>query len=261
MSDRTTRSADGTVIHYDEQGAGEPALVFVHGWAMDRSFWDEEARRLAGDHHVVRLDLAGHGRSGGDRGAWTIESLAADVAAVVDALALPRVVLIGHSMGGPVVLEAARRLGDRTAGIVLVDALLDVGERTGAAEVDAFARALAADYPKVARAMAGQYLFAPATPEAVRQRVLTKALALDPKTSVALLRAAWSYDPLPALREIHAPVRAVNADMFPTNVERNRTHMPGYTAEIVAGSGHYPMLEQPERFHEALTAQLGALGV
>jgi pimeloyl-ACP methyl ester carboxylesterase len=257
-TEHTTTSADGTAIHYDVRGDGEPAIVLVHGWAMDRSIWDEEAPRLAG-RRVVRLDLAGHGASGGTRRAWTIASLAADVVAVVDALSLLRVVLVGHSMGGPVVLEAARLLAARVAGIVLVDTLLDVAQRTGAAEVDAFARALEGDYPGVTRAMAGEYLFAPATPDAVRQRVLGQALALDPETSVALLRAAWSYDPLPALKEIQAPVRAVSADKYPTNLEGNRAHMPGYTAEIVAGSGHYPMLEQPARFHEALAAQLAAL--
>ena len=67
-----------------------------------------------------------------------------------------------------------------------------------------------------------------------------------------MLRETWAYDPLPALREIRAPIRAVNADKFPTNLEANRRHMPGYEAAIVPGSGHYPMLEDPARFGPAL---------
>lgn len=61
---------------------------------------------------------------------------------------------------------------------------------------------------------------------------------------------------MPALREIKAPVRAVNADKFPTNVEANRRHMPGYEAAIVAGTAHYLMLEDPARFGRALDEAL-----
>jgi pimeloyl-ACP methyl ester carboxylesterase len=251
-SSAVARSADGTPIHYTVRGQGDPALVLVHGWAMDETLWEAQVPPLAARHRVVTLDLAGHGRSGRDRKAWTMASLGEDVKAVADALALPRVVLVGHSMGGPVVLEAARRLGDRVSGIVLVDTLLDVERRTPPQEAEAFARQLQADYKGVTVFMANEYLFAPATSPAVRERVLGRGTAMDPATSIALLRESWSYDPVAALREIQAPVRAINADKFPTNLEANRRHMPGYTAEIIAGSGHYPMLEFPGRFGEAL---------
>jgi len=150
------------------------------------------------------------------------------------------------------VLEAARRLPARVRGIVLVDTLLDVEQRTPPDQIEAFARQLEADYEGATTQMANQYLFSPATPQPVRERVLGHALALPADVSIAMLRQAWSYDPLPALREIKAPIRAVNADMFPTNLESNRHHMPGYEAAIVAGSGHYPMLEDPAGFDRAL---------
>jgi pimeloyl-ACP methyl ester carboxylesterase len=256
----TANSADGTPIHYTVHGRGEPVLVLVHGWAMDETLWAGQVPGLAADHRVVTLDLAGHGRSGRSRTDWTIASLGEDVKAVVDAVDLRRLILVGHSMGGMVALEAARRLGDRVAGIVLVDILLDVEEHTPPEEVEAFAGKLRADYKGTTTFMSNEYLFAPATPAAVRERVLAQGTSMDPGTSIALLRSAWSYDAVPALREIKAPVRAVNADKFPTNVEANRRHMPGYQAEIVAGSGHYPMLEAPERFDAALARVLAGLG-
>jgi pimeloyl-ACP methyl ester carboxylesterase len=143
------------------------------------------------------------------------------------------------------------------AAVILVDTLLDVGRRTPPEEVEAFARQLGVNYHGTTTRMANEYLFAPATPAAVRERVLAQATNMDPTTSIALLREAWSYDPRPALGEIKAPVRAVNGDKFPTNLEANRRHMPGYEAEILAGSGHYPMLEMPERFQQALSRALG----
>jgi pimeloyl-ACP methyl ester carboxylesterase len=247
----TARSADGVSIAYQVQGQGEPAVVLVHGWALDHHVWDGQTPALEKRHRVVTLDLAGHGGSGGARSAWTMAAFGEDVKAVVEAVGAKQVVLVGHSMGGPVVLEAARRMPDRVKGIVLVDTLLDVEERTPAAEVDAFARQLEADYEKTTRQMA-DYLFAPATPPAVRERVMRHALALPAGVSVAILRQVWAYDPLPALQEIKAPIRAVNADKFPTSVEANRRHMPGYEAILVPGSGHYPMLEDPGRFDPAL---------
>jgi pimeloyl-ACP methyl ester carboxylesterase len=124
-------------------------------------------------------------------------------------------------------------------------------------QVEAIAQQLEADYKTTVTQMSMEYLFAPATPAPVRDRVLALATALPPDLSIALLRQSWTYDPLPALREIEAPIRAVNADKFPTNLEANRRHMPGFEAIIVAGTGHYPMLEDPARFDPALDAALG----
>jgi pimeloyl-ACP methyl ester carboxylesterase len=76
--------------------------VFVHCWACDRTYWREQVDVFAADHQVVTLDLAGHGESGAGRETWTVKGLAGDVQAVVEALDLERVILIGHSMGGPV---------------------------------------------------------------------------------------------------------------------------------------------------------------
>lgn len=255
----TARSADGVPIRFQVSGKGEPAVVLVHGWAFDHHVWDGQVQQLAKRYRVVTLDLAGHGESGRARSAWTMAAFGEDVKAVVEAVGLKDVVLVGHSMGGPVVLEAARRMPERVKGIVLVDTLLNVEERTPPNEIEAFAARLKADYKKTVTEMSNGYLFAPATPPAVRERVLAAATALAPETSIAVLRAAWAYDPLPALREIKAPIRAVNADKFPTNVEANRRHMPGYEVTLVPGSGHYPMLEDPARFDPALDRALAAV--
>ncbi|HSL83506.1 MAG TPA: alpha/beta fold hydrolase, partial [Thermoanaerobaculia bacterium] len=116
----TVEAADGVPIVYEVSGPAEaagPALVFVHCWACDRTYWREQVDVFAADHRVVTLDLAGHGESGAGREAWTVTGLAGDVRAVVEALAreerLERVILIGHSMGGPVSLEAARLMPER----------------------------------------------------------------------------------------------------------------------------------------------------
>jgi pimeloyl-ACP methyl ester carboxylesterase len=227
-------------------------LVLVHGWALDHRLWDGQVPPLATRYRVVTLDLAGHGESGRQRAQWTIAAFGQDVKAVVEAVNAGQVVLVGHSMGGPVVLEAARRMPGRTKGVVLIDTLLDVEQRMTPEQVEAMARQLEADYKTTVTQMSAYYLFAPGTPEAVRELVLRYATAMPPAISIELIRQASSYDPLPALREIKAPIRAVNADKFPTNVEVNRRHMPGFQAIIMTGAGHYPMLEHPAQFNSAL---------
>ena len=118
-------SADGVSIHYQVQGKGKPALIFIHGWCCDRSYWDEQLSHFTQQYKVVAIDLAGHGDSGLERKAWTMEAYGEDVVAVVNKLKLQEVILVGHSMGGYVILEAARRLPERIIGLVGVDTLND----------------------------------------------------------------------------------------------------------------------------------------
>ena len=92
-------SSDNVPIYYEVQGDGEPALVFIHGWCCDRSYWREQMGEFAQQYKVVTVDLAGHGESGLDRKAWTMSAFGEDVVAVVESLGLDKVVLIGHSMG------------------------------------------------------------------------------------------------------------------------------------------------------------------
>ncbi|MEO7033169.1 MAG: alpha/beta hydrolase [Polyangiaceae bacterium] len=118
-------SADGVSIHYVIEGNG-PAVVLVHCLGCNLHYWDVAAAELARDHRVVRLDLAGHGGSGSDRKTWSLDGFVGDIRAVVNAAGVDRFTLVGHSASGTVALATARELGDRVAGVVPVDSVLDV---------------------------------------------------------------------------------------------------------------------------------------
>jgi pimeloyl-ACP methyl ester carboxylesterase len=255
----TATSSDGTPIRYDATGEGDPALVFVHCGGCNRSFWDGPMATFAPKHRVVALDLAGHGQSGRGRKDWTIAAFGQDVMSVVEALRLKRVVLIGHSLGGPAVLEAARRMPGQVAGIVLVDSWVDFEAKIAAEEMEKYVAALQADYRGTTTAITSQYLFSASTPEPVKARVLEAVLSVPPEVAVPTFRSSAAYSPLPALREIKAPIRAISSGLFPTNLEGNRKYAPGYEAAIMKGAGHYLMLEQPEAFNALLAAALSDL--
>jgi len=256
----TVTSPDGVRIHYETTGRGRPALVLVHCWTCDRTFWQDQVARLARNHQVVTLDLAGHGRSGRTRKDYTMEAFGQDVKAVADELKLDRMVLVGHSMGGAVILEAAKRLGDRVVGLVPIDTLLDVEQASDPQETDAVMAKMRADYKGETTAFIRQYLLAPTTPPAVADRILAQTSNFPSEIAISALRNNWNYKAAPAFDAIKVPIVAVNGDRFPTNFDANRRHAPQFDALIMKGVGHYPMLEDPARFGTLLDEALRKVG-
>jgi len=246
-------ASDGVPIHYAVQGKGEPTLVFIHCWGCNRHLWDNQVLEFSKKYRVVTIDLPGHGESGLDRKDWTVESFGDDVKTVVAKLDLKRVVLIGSSMGGPIAVEAARRMPDRVVGIVPVDTLQNVEEKGSPEQLEAVFKAMEADFKGANATLMSQFFFSPTTPVAVKERILADINSRPPATAIAILRGVFKYDPAPALRDIKVPIRAINADRFPTNVEANRKYAPQFDAVIIKGTGHYPMLEQPMLFNAMLT--------
>lgn len=250
--DGVARSRDGLEVHYHVEGQGDPALVFVHCWACDRHLWDEQVAAFAPRHRVVTLDLGGHGDSGRTRTEWTVPAFGEDVRAVVEAVDLRRAVLIGHSLGGPVILEAALRLQGRVAALVPVDTLLNVGEESKPAEVDAFLAPFRADFKAAATKFVREWMFVPTSDPKLVARVAAQASSMPPELAIDMLRRVWLYDARPALRQIKIPIRALNGDKFPTHLDAARAEAPQFDAVIMSGVGHYLMLEDAARFDRML---------
>lgn len=245
---------DGVPIHYSVQGKGEPALVFVHCWSCDRNLWQNQVPVFAKNHQVVTIDLPGHGEAGQGRKSWTIEGYADDVNTVITKLNLKRVIMVGSSMGGPIILEATRRSPERVVALVPVDTLQNVENKVPPDQLEAVLKQLRADYKGAVTGFLNQFFFSPTTPVEVKNRVIKEVTARPPELALAILQGIFAYDAVPALKEVKVPIRAINGDLNPTNLEVNRKYAPQFDAVIVKGSGHYPMLEQPARFNELLAS-------
>jgi len=246
-------AADAVPIHYSVQGKGETSLVFVHCWSCDRHLWDNQVAAFAKNYRVVTIDLPGHGESGQQRKKWSIEEYGEDVKRVVTKLDLKQVVLIGSSMGGPIALEAARRMPERVVAIVPVDTLQNVEDKIPPDQLSAMLKQLRADYKGTLTGLMNQYFFAPGTPEAVKTRVINEAASRPPELSLAILEAVMTYDQAQGLSAVKAPIVAINSDLNPTKLEVNRKYAPQFDVRIIKGVGHYPMLEDPARFNALLT--------
>jgi pimeloyl-ACP methyl ester carboxylesterase len=224
-------SADGVAIRYDSVGRGEPALVFVHCWTCNRGFWDAQVAHFAPRHRVVRLDLAGHGDSGMRRGEYTIDAFADDVAAVVDALGLKRIVLIGHSMGGPVALQAHKALGERVLGVVGVDSF-HLGFKLPSGEI-----------------YAGRTLFAPGTVAEVVEQISAIMAGAERPMAVSALQGTYRWyqtEAQAAFERIGPRLRNINGDPWGGSLPLHPSVV------LIAGAGHFPAQEKPAEFNQAL---------
>ena len=254
--DGSVRSSDGVAIHYREGGQGSRALVFVHGWLGNASWWEPLLARFAPDYRVVALDLAGHGSSGHERADWTVERFADDVAAVVRALELEHVVLLGHSMSGTITVAAALELGERVELLVPVDTLNDAEWELPPEVWTQFFAGLRADFPNAVENFFRAMLFRPSSPPGVIERVVAEARAADGARAVPMLERARDFDLKGALRSLRIPVHAINSDANPTKLEVNQKYVTRFEVELMHGCGHWPMLEAPVEFGDALARVL-----
>ncbi len=245
-------SPDGVPVSYETHGAGTVALVFVHGWSCDRSYWREQAEPFSHEFQVVTVDLAGHGESGRGREAWTIGAFGGDIAAVVEELDLKRIILIGHSMGGDVIVEAARRLPGRVAGLVWVDAYRRLGISRTPEEVQALMAPFRTAFEETTRTFV-RGMFLPDTDESLAEWVVADMSAAPPGIALGALEAAVTFDRelTEALRELNLPVVAINPDGGPTDIESMRRY--GVDVVVMPGVGHFLMMEDPAGFNPLLT--------
>ena len=255
---KTCRAADGVEIVYSVAGAGEPALVFIHGGLANRGFWDGQLRAFGGHHRTIALDLPGHGESGLDRKKWGLPEFGADVKAVIDAEKAKKVVIFGNSLGGPVAIEAALLLPGRVLGVVGVDTFQLLDYRTTPEEGRERARLFESDYAGALKKMVGMLFHKDADP-AVMADAEKRMAGTSPAAAKAMFLAIGGYDGGAAARRLAAPLRAINGDIYPTDVAANRKIKPDFDAVIMKHMGHYPMLERPEEFNRRVAEMIAGL--
>jgi pimeloyl-ACP methyl ester carboxylesterase len=256
--DRAVDSLDGVTIVYHIEGQGSPTLVFVHGWNCDRSFWRDQVAYFAQTHTVVAIDLPGHGESGTARKDWAIQAFGADVAAVVKAEGLKRVLLVGHSMGGEVSLEAARLLSGRAIGIIGVDTFQDFAAVLSPEEIASAMTYYRANF-KASMEMIARSMFPWGVDPNLVDRVVRGMMNANPGISLAVMEALFGYRPDRALREVRLPIRVINSDRRPTNIAGNRKMAASFGARIMTGRGHFLFMETPGEFNHVLEQTIADL--
>jgi pimeloyl-ACP methyl ester carboxylesterase len=255
-------SSDGVRIVYEvhgQQAPSDPALLLVHGWSCDRTYWRDQFEPLSRRFKVIAIDLAGHGDSGLERTDWTMASFGDDVAAVVEALDLNRVVLVGHSMGGDVIIEAARKVRSRVSGLVWVDDYKELGNPRSAEQARVFIAPFKADFVNVTQKFV-RGMFGPSADPALVERVALDMASAPQNVALGALQAAMSFDrEVPgALKQLKLRVVALNAADPPTDTASLRRH--GVDTVVIGDVGHFLMLERPKQFNAALVKIIDRFG-
>jgi len=251
-------SVDGVAVAYARQGVGEPTLVFIHGLAGDRTDFEGQMSHFAASHRVVAVDLPGNGESGRDRGEWTMAAYGGDVASVADELGLDDMILVGHSLGGDVSVEAALRLGDRVRGLVWVSSYRSLGNPKSVEQVEEWLAPFRSDFVSASEDLVRRNFGPNADPDLV-ERVVAKITAADPEIVVAVLAAEQRNEPavLAALDQIAVPVVAINPDFKPIDESSFASHHVELV--VMSGVGHFVMMEDPDTFNHHLTSIVATL--
>lgn len=254
-------TADGNQVPYEDTGAGDVTVLLVHCWLCDRSFWAAQVPVLAKHYRTIAIDLPGHGSATDERAEWTVAGYGADVAGFIEALDLRDVVLVGHSMGGPVSLRAAALTGGRVLGIVAVDTLHDAEFVFPEEQMNAFLAAFRADFPGTCGTFVAQ-MFPEEDAEAARSHVQSASCGPErAAVGVALMKDFGTIDMPAWFRDAGVPIRAINAAQpNPTRIEINRKYAD-FDAVLMEGVGHYPHMSRPDEFNPLLLDAIAALTV
>lgn len=249
-------TADGNRMPYTVTGEGGVTVLLVHCWMCNRTFWSNQVPVLAEKYRTITLDLPGHGEATANRETWTVSGFGDDVAGLIEGLDLGNVVLVGHSMGGPVTLRAAAQTGDRVRGIVAVDTLHDAEFDFSGEEMESYMAAFDADFVGACSTMM-QQMFPEEGVEATINRVRDSACREENSTAGGALMHDFGNIDMPLwFSEAGVPIRAINAAMpNPTRIESNRKYAD-FDAVLIENVGHFPHMTRPDEFNPLLLAAI-----
>jgi len=247
-------SNDNVELNYYEYGQNEPVLVFIHGWSCDATYWREQVNYFKEKYRLVLLDLAGHGRSGSERENYTTEAFAQDVKAVVESVEAGKVILIGHSMGALVSAEAALLMPEKVIGLIAVDDLQNVEYPLSKEQFVEMTTPFTEDFKQGVRNFVEGMLRSDNS--SVNEWVISDMSLADPRVAISAMNGSLvgylTGHVAKLFDELDIPVVAVNADLWPTDIEANKRHIKDFELIELDGLDHFLMLKSPERFNPAL---------
>lgn len=246
------QSHDGINLHYRISEAKPTALVFVHGWLGNANWWESQRAFFEKNYTVVQIDLPGHGNSDAGRSDWSSTAYARDIKAVVDQVEAENIVLVGHSMSGPYTLEASLIIPNVKL-VVLVDTVKDLSQIMDYQQADDLLfKSYRNDFKHAVENFLPKYLFASSTPVEIKQQLQREFLEHDVEFAVKCLAPLYQMDIRSTAEQVKVPVRAINSDHSPTNAKSIRHYVNDFDYMTISGTGHYPMLEKPDRFNQLL---------
>jgi pimeloyl-ACP methyl ester carboxylesterase len=254
---RFVRLDDGDMHVVEDGEPGAPALLLIHGTVGSTAWWDPVVPAMTGVCRVIRVDLAGHGRSSSPAGGYGIPAHARRVGAALDRLGAGRVTAVGHSMGCMVATALAEQRPDKVAAL----ALIDMGPSLDAQIPEGLlVRLLLARFPgrllwrlrseaTIRKAMRTAFTRPIDIPGAIIEATLGmthRALAATARGSLDYMRQQSLPDRLAALGLPVLVIFGTEDARYPSSSAAAYRAVPGARVELLPGVGHTPMLEDPQ---------------
>jgi pimeloyl-ACP methyl ester carboxylesterase len=248
---------DGVNIAYTDTGRNDTTLLFVHGWCINKSYWANQAAYFGKRYRVVAIDLPGFGQSGKNRNQWNTLAFSRDIDSVIRQLKLKKVILVGHSMSGDVVLQAAVDNPKQVIGLVVVDIFKNVGKDEVQTEQAKKEYAAAIDslkhhFKKIAFDYFNQALFYSTTTAAVKKRVLNDVTHVDTVIAAACMEPNDDFNEVTKLKAAKTKLYLINSDVEPTDTTHLAANKIPYKLLYIHATGHFPMIEKPQQFNMLL---------
>lgn len=259
------RAADGTQLFYRDWGDGSP-VVFSHPWALNADIWEYQLTELSEiGVRCIAYDRRGHGRSADPGRGYDYDTLAADLAAVIEQLDLQDVTLVGYSMGSAEVIRYLSRYGgERVSRVVLVSPVPPAP--VSGTMFDAFIAALKQDRPAFIAGGISAFLGQDAlVSAAMAEWVRSLFLAASPKALIECTRSIAAGDHRPHLGALDMPTLIIQGDkddINPLEVSGRALAeaIGGSELRVYEGAPHGIVLTHRQRFTNDLLAFLGTGG-
>ena len=239
----------GKVHYYDIGKSSKKALIFIHGWTCNADFWKASYLAFPG-YRVIAIDLPGHGQSDKPKANYSMEYFARSIEAVMKAAKIKQAVLVGHSMGTPIIRQFYRLYPQETLGLVVVDGPLQpFGPK---AQMDKFFEPMFANFkeqgPKFIDGLLG-----PVRAD-LKPPIRAAMISTPDYVAISAMRGMlddtiWTDD------KIDVPVLAIMAKnpRYPPTIEDGyRSVAPKLEFQMWDGVSHFLMMEKPKEFNDAV---------
>jgi pimeloyl-ACP methyl ester carboxylesterase len=264
--ENVTAQVNNTTIAFNQYGNGDTTLLFVHGWCINKEYWDDQSKYFSDKYKVVAIDLPGFGQSGKNRSEWTFEQYTDDINEFIKTEKLKNVILIGHSMSGDVLLLMDTKYPGSVIGIVGIDNLKKPGVKLSADEnksIEGFFAMMDSSFSGTVEAYTKGNLFRPSADTSIVNRVIKDFKSNDSVIAIKVLRSMIdvSQKERDMMQELKHTLYLVNSDSDTTHIDSLKKYCKA-SAEVVYvhGTGHYPMIEKPAEFNAALEKVIRMIG-
>ncbi|NOZ52747.1 MAG: alpha/beta hydrolase [Gammaproteobacteria bacterium] len=245
----TVTSTDGSAITYGVRGQGDMTIIFVHCWTCNHEFWRPQIEYFSQKYKVAWLDLAGHGLSGSNRQEYTMAAFGEDVVAVVNEIKGKNIVLVGHSMGGPVVIEAAKILGNKVIAVVGVDTFYTPFKYPKSeAKISEFVKPFEDDFKGTSEQLV-RSMFTPKADPKLITSIINQMANARPSMGISAMYEIfrWNAKNVPSTLDMYSK-KLRNINGAPTGEEK-ALHK---SVNLIPGVGHFVAQVKPNEFNKAL---------